>query len=200
VVQRGLENAPLTFVLLHGFGARGDDLVSLADALASRTPCRFIVPEAPRPMGPEGRAWYAIGAEDADAQITHARTMIEGVIDTLEEHGTARSRIVLGGFLQGGIMSIEVALAGHPGLAGVAVLSGRSLPHPAAAYRTLSGLHIFASHGRQDSRIPFAQAEAFMEQASASGAILERVIFDGDHAIPPAVVNGLTTWLQQLQP
>lgn len=196
-MQRGPDRAPLTFVLLHGFGARGDDLVSLADELVTRTPCRFVVPEAPLPMGPEGRAWYAIHAADEAAQITRARTAITGVINTVVGTGVARSRIVVGGFSQGGIMSIEAALV-TPGLAGIAVLSGRSLPHSAANYRALSGLRVFASHGRQDSRIPFAQAEIFMDQASTGGAVVERVIFDGDHAIPPVVVNSLATWLQAL--
>lgn len=196
-MQRGPDRAPLTFVLLHGFGARGDDLVSLADALVTRTQCRFVVPEAPVPMGPEGRAWYAIGAADEAAQIARARTAISDVINTVMGSGVARSRIVVGGFSQGGIMSIEAALA-TPGLAGIAVLSGRSLPHPPAEYRALSRLRVFASHGRQDSRIAIAQGEAFMDQASHAGAVVERVIFDGDHTIPPVVVNGLATWLQAL--
>lgn len=197
VVQRGPENAPLTFVLLHGFGARGDDLVSLADELLTRTPCRFVVPEAPLPMVPEGRAWYAIRAADEAAQIARARAAITGVINTVVGAGVARSRIVVGGFSQGGIMSIEAALV-TPGLAGIAVLSGRSLPHAAADYHELSRLRVFASHGRQDSRIAIAQGEAFMEQASAAGAAVDRVIFDGDHAIPPVVVGSLATWLQAL--
>lgn len=196
-MQRGPDAAPLTFVLLHGFGARGDDLVSLADELVARTPCRFVVPEAPVPMGPEGRAWYAIRAADEAAQIARARTAISGVIHTVVGTGVARSRIVVGGFSQGGIMSIEAALV-TPGLAGIAVLSGRSLPHREAEVRALSGLRVFASHGRQDTRIAFAEGEAFMAQASAAGAVVDRSIFDGGHAIPPVVVSGLATWLQAL--
>ncbi len=200
VVERGRARAPLTFVLLHGFGARGDDLVSLADELAERTPCHFIVPAAPVSMGGEGRAWYAIRSPDESAQITQARAAIEGILFTLGQRGIMRNRVVLGGFSQGAIMSIEVALASTAPLAGIAVLSGRSLPHPASHSARLRGLPIFASHGLSDSRIPFERGEAFMDQASAAGALVERVVFEGDHTIPPAVVSGLATWLAARQP
>ena len=152
------------------------------------------------PVGDEGRAWYRIDAADDAAQITTARTMIEGVIQTLRESRTPPPRIVLGGFSQGGIMSIEVALRGQAHLAGVAVLSGRSLPHPEASYRALSGLPVFASHGRNDSVIPIQRGQAFMAQASSAGALVERVIFEGEHAIPPVVLSGLAGWLEALRP
>lgn len=198
VVERGPAHAPLTFVLLHGFGARGDDLVSLAEELAARTPCHFIVPAAPVSMGGEGRAWYAIRAADEAAQISRAREAIEGILFTLAQRGIMRNRIVLGGFSQGAIMSIEVALASTAPLAGIAILSGRSLAHPASQSTRLRGLPIFASHGLSDSRIPFERGEAFMDQARAAGAEVQRLVFEGGHAIPPSVVAGLADWLRAL--
>ena len=44
----GPTDAKTTVVLLHGFGAPGDDLVALAQFLAARAPqTRFVFPAAP---------------------------------------------------------------------------------------------------------------------------------------------------------
>src|ERR1700722_17433307 len=55
-------NGPVV-VLLHGFGAPGDDLVSLWRTPRVPAATRFIFPEAPRELGPGymgGRAWWMI--------------------------------------------------------------------------------------------------------------------------------------------
>src|SRR5208282_2123552 len=54
-------------VLLHGFGAPGDDLVSLWRVLAAPAGTRFVFPEAPVSLAAmgygEGRAWWMIDME-----------------------------------------------------------------------------------------------------------------------------------------
>ena len=50
-------------ILLHGFGAPGDDLVSLADVLNVPAGTRFVFPEGPLSLsfGPsDARAWWLI--------------------------------------------------------------------------------------------------------------------------------------------
>ena len=59
---KGGGNGPLV-VLLHGFGAPGDDLVPLSEYLDAPTGTRFLFPEAPIsiPMGfGDSRAWWMI--------------------------------------------------------------------------------------------------------------------------------------------
>src|SRR4051794_30799179 len=58
---------PLTVVLLHGFGAPGDDLVPLASALDAPAGTTFVFPEALHdmmelvgPMYAGARAWWMI--------------------------------------------------------------------------------------------------------------------------------------------
>ncbi len=195
VVERGDPHAQRALVLLHGWGATGDDLVPLAEELTRATPMRVIVPAAPIAMSHGGRAWYDLHAADSDAQAARARTQLEGVIATLEARGVPASRIVIGGFSQGAILSIEVGLARRTPLAGLALLSGRALSHPPRAYRALAGVPVFLSHGRQDERIAFSRSEAFRERASEAGAVLEHHPFDGGHEIPPLVVAALMSWL-----
>ncbi|MCZ6813629.1 MAG: phospholipase, partial [Alphaproteobacteria bacterium] len=52
------------FILLHGLGASGADLIALAPLLAEALPkARFIAPDAPEPcdMAPMGRQWFSLG-------------------------------------------------------------------------------------------------------------------------------------------
>ena len=49
-------------ILLHGWGARGDDLLSLAGALA-RPRTRFVLPAAPLAESAGGRAWWHLDGQ-----------------------------------------------------------------------------------------------------------------------------------------
>jgi phospholipase/carboxylesterase len=199
VIERGSQKSPWAVVLLHGYGSIPDDLVPLAETLAARVDARFIVPAAPRPFrgGDGGRVWFEQHFPDAQAQIRAARTEIDGVIETLQARGIDPHHVVVGGFSQGAILSIEMALAGRHALGGIAVLSGRALSHPAQNYRRLAGLPIFSSHGRNDTRVKFTRGELFVRRARSSGADVHFVAFDGEHEIPAATVTALTNWLAE---
>src|SRR5690606_29641540 len=57
----GPADASTTVVLLHGFGASGDDLVALASYIDA--PARFVFPEAPIELGGlygDARAWWRL--------------------------------------------------------------------------------------------------------------------------------------------
>src|SRR5688572_21818782 len=59
--DRSKEPDPMTVILLHGFGAPGDDLVSLAEVIDA--PVRFVFPEAPLELGGlygDSRAWWLL--------------------------------------------------------------------------------------------------------------------------------------------
>jgi phospholipase/carboxylesterase len=199
VIERGSPTSPRAVILLHGYGSHPADLVPLAEALAARVDARFIVPAAPRPFrgGPDGRGWFDQHLPDAAAQIRAARSEIDGVIETLAARGVDSRHVIVAGFSQGAILSIEMALAGRHPLGGIGVLSGRALGHPAQSYRRLTGLAIFSSHGRNDNRVPFRRGERFAKQARGAGAEVRFEAFDGEHEIPAAIVTALGDWLKE---
>ena len=178
-------------VLLHGYGAPADDLVPLARTLSARVAATFDVPGAPMPLPGGGEQWFPIHGDAVDADVRAACTAVQWLI---EGSGVSPSHVIVGGFSQGAMMSIEMAL-GPLRLGGIAVLSGRALEHPPASYARLSGLPIFASHGRSDPRIPYDRGAAFVTRARENGADVTFVPFDGGHAIPPAVEDALAGWL-----
>src|SRR5215467_8616776 len=114
VTGGGGEPGPVV-VLLHGFGAPGDDLVPLAHCLDVPRSVRFVFPAAPTPMAFGGRAWWMIDMEELEAEMlsqkrrdrsrevpdgmASARAQVNALLDdvTAEFGGP----IVLGGFSQG---------------------------------------------------------------------------------------------------
>jgi len=203
-------------ILLHGWGAPGDDLVPLGDELAA--PGRlFVFPEAPLSAMAGGRAWWPLdlarmqsarqrGEERAVRQETppglaDARARVTALVTELtKQTGVAASAVVIGGFSQGAMVATDVTLS-SPGLVGrLAVLSGSITAEGEWTPRLpllASGLPVFMSHGRMDPVLPFALAEALRDQFEAARHPVTWVPFDGGHGIPGVVLSKLQAFLAQ---
>ena len=201
-------------VLLHGFGAGGDDLVGLWRALEVPAATRFVFPAAPLVLAKnfmfEQRAWWMIDmaaleaamasgshrdmAKDVPEGLAAAREAVEGMLDAVQE--TLRSppgRLVLGGFSQGAMLSLDVALRSDRKLAGLALMSGTLLCEDEwkALMPARAGLAVMQSHGTVDPILPFAAAEALRDLLSAAGLDVAFVPFRGAHEIPGPALAAL---------
>lgn len=199
-------------VLLHGWGARGDDLLSLAQAL-ERPRARFVLPAAPLREGPSGRAWWHRD-DQGPARVTSGevpegyvpsrqlRTVREGVQELIrglaQRH--APGSIALVGFSQGAMLALDVALASSPTMPAiqrVAALSGAllvdSLPALMAPHAARPAALI--AHGRNDAVVPFRSGLLARDLLSSHGVSVDFQAFDGGHTIPPAVVAALGRFL-----
>lgn len=200
-------------VLLHGFGAPGDDLVPLARVLDVPRAVRFVFPEAPIgiPGYAAGRAWWMIDIEQRIARrergedlthevppgLTQARDAVIAMLDAAGER-LHPSRLVLGGFSQGAMLSCDVALRTERPLAGLVLLSGTLLAADewAPLMPRRKGLPVFASHGRTDPLLPFATSELLRGMLNDAGLPVKWMPFHGGHEIPPGVLDGLGTFLR----
>jgi phospholipase/carboxylesterase len=210
--MREAERGGVAIVLLHGFGAAGDDLAPLAKSLL-RSQVRCILPAAPLSLGDGGRAWWDIDASDRPRYVTDepgppkrttlpnfqlevARSAVSGVLRTIRER-YAPTSLFLAGFSQGAMLSLDLALAGSEPLDRVAVLSGALLVDAAAHLQDPRGRRpaVFISHGRQDPRLPFAGGERMKSELEQHGFSVTWRAFDGGHAIPPAIVSELSLFL-----
>jgi phospholipase/carboxylesterase len=206
-------------VLLHGFGAPGDDLVNLWRQIAAPRGTRYVFPAAPIDLGPAyagGRAWWWIDLEarvrrERSGEPRNAAEVPDGLdlarpqVDALLEEAVALLRppagkVVLGGFSQGAMLSIDVALRTPHPLAGLVVLSGTHIAADEWAPRLEArrGLPVFMSHGRDDELLPFAVAEGLRDTFVRAGLEVEWVPFRGGHGIPPGVLEGLGGFLQRV--
>lgn len=209
-------DATLTAILMHGFGAPGDDLVGLAPYLDA--PVRFVFPEAPLELGGlygDSRAWWLLDlarlerelasgtAHDRRSELPDGLPAAREHVTRLVEHVKARfsideSQLVLGGFSQGAMLALDVALHLDKAPAALLLMSGTLLAEPVwqPRFARLAGVPVLMSHGRHDQLLPFAAAETLRDRLQAAGAKVEWVQFVGGHEIPPIVVDAATTFLR----
>jgi len=201
-------------VLLHGFGAPGEDLAPLWRVLEVPRETRFVFPAAPialPPMFGAGRAWWLIDLERIAATLAgepfeaprgepdglpEARAQVGAMLDEVER-AISPSKIILGGFSQGAMLSCDVALGSARRLDGLVQLSGTLLleekwTREAPARR---GLPVLQSHGMEDPLLPFAAAERLRALLDAAGLPVEWVEFHGGHAIPDRVLERLSAFV-----
>jgi len=206
------ERGGIALVLLHGYGAAGDDLASLGRSLL-RPGVRCLAPAAPLSLGGGGRAWWQIDASDRpryvsdepgpaqlstlpNLQLEVARSAVSGVLRTVRER-YAPERVFLGGFSQGAMLALDLLLAGSEPLDRAFVLSGALLVDSAAHFAAPRASHppVFISHGHQDRRLPFAGAERARDELQAHGYPVTFHPFEGAHAIPSEVAFALAEFL-----
>lgn len=154
--------APTSLVVfLHGYGADGNDLISLGQEWASDLPhTAFVSPHAPEPCreAPMGRQWFSLTMRDPQEfarGAAHARPALDAFLDAeLQHHGLSESACALVGFSQGTMMALHVGPQRRHQLAGILGYSGL-LADPAAL--TGSGLQkppVLLIHGDRDELIP----------------------------------------------
>jgi phospholipase/carboxylesterase len=200
-------------ILLHGFGAPGDDLVSLADVLHVPVGTRFVFPEGPLSLsfGPrDARAWWLIDMarieqDRAAGRIRDLSNEIPKGLAPVREHmlaflkeveqkfGADPRKTILGGFSQGAMLSCDVMLRTTQPYAGLVQLSGTLIAKqewvPLLPKR--KGLPVFQSHGMQDEILPYVGAEGLRDTLTHAGLSVEWHSFRGGHEIPRTVMQRL---------
>jgi phospholipase/carboxylesterase len=203
-------------VLMHGFGAPGDDLVDLASFLRVPADVRFVFPEAPLVLeGGPGRAWWMLDmavferrmrgesidrTDDLPVGLPALREQLLGALSAIEERlGVSRDRLLLGGFSQGSMLACDVALHAEHKPAGLILLSStliaRSLWSERAA--SIKGLPVLQTHGQRDPILPYADAEKLRDLLTAAGAQVRFVPFAGGHELPPVVLDAVSTLIAE---
>ena len=208
-----------TVLILHGFGAAGDDLVSLAPALAGVRRTRFVFPAAPLSppdmRGWGGRAWWAMRLAEVLAELAggrfeslfyaappgldDARTALRRCLDAVSEVA-GDGPLTLGGFSQGAMLAADAVMnggaAGPVEAAGLLLFSGA--PIDSAAW-TVEPPTAFVSHGRSDEVLPLACGEALQNRLEAAGGDVTFAPFAEGHTIPQTIVRDAAAWLRTRQ-
>lgn len=206
-------------VLLHGFGAPGDDLVALAEWIEAPGTA-WVFPEAPMELGGlygDSRAWWMIDLDRLERDAARGRpsdrsaelpeglaaaraAMIELLDGVRARFALAADRLVLGGFSQGAMLACDVALHNDRPLAGLILLSGTLLARTEWEPRmpARAGLPVLMSHGTSDALLPLAAAETLRDLLVAAGLVVEWLPFEGGHEIPPPLLEAVSDFLTVL--
>lgn len=209
-----------TVILLHGFGAPGDDLVSLADALSVPARTRFVFPEGPLSLDfgfGDSRAWWVIDMARIQADraagrirdlsneiprgLAQARDRVLALLDEVHRgFETDPHMTIIGGFSQGAMLACDVLLRTGRPFAGLIQLSSTLLARqewlPLMAKR--KPLPVFQSHGTLDEILPYVMAERLRDEFVNAGLAVEWISFRGGHGIPEPVVNRLGSFITGL--
>ena len=199
---KGEANALVVF--LHGYGADGADLLGLAEVLGPHLPgVAFVAPDAPDRCsgGGFGFQWFPIprfdGSTEAEAAagIDAAAAELNAFLDArLEEEGLTPDRLVLVGFSQGAMMSLQVAPRRAEAVAGVVAISGRLLRPELLATEARVKPPVLIMHGDQDPVVPFDDLARAGDALVAAGfPVYAHVMKGTGHGIAP---DGLGVALQ----
>ena len=215
---KGGGNGPLV-VLLHGFGAPGDDLVALSQYLDAPGGTRFLFPEAPIsiPMGfGDSRAWWMIDMARIQADraagkirdmsgevprgLLEARERMKPLLEDVHRKlGADPARTVLGGFSQGAMLSCDALLHSAQPYAGLIQLSGTLVAkqewNPLMVKR--KGMPVFQSHGTQDPILDFPMAERLRDEFLQAKLNVDWQPFRGGHEIPELVLRRLGMFIMK---
>lgn len=213
LVRRTQTEATHLVVLCHGFGAPGDDLMGCAEYFAGE--CEeagiaplFAIPQGVMDLSRYGmygaRAWWEInmaklmelnqassfdelrnevppGIDDARAKLS------EGIRSIQDEYDAKDLPLILGGFSQGAMLTVDTSLRGlEKAPDGMLLYSGALIceSHWKANIGKLSKTQIFQSHGTQDAILPFATGEMLRDLIRTGQSESEFLVFQGPHTIP----------------
>ena len=146
-------------ILLHGLGADGNDLISLAPHLGLPA-AEFMSPHAPFPcdMAPMGRQWFSLRDFGGAAMAAGARAaapILDAFIDqALAARGLSDDRLALLGFSQGCMMALHVALRRAAPCAAVLGFSGLLVAAETLAEEVRARPPVLLVHGDADEVVP----------------------------------------------
>lgn len=189
----GGQPAKRLVVLLHGYGADGNDLIDIGRYWAPQFPdAAFVAPNAPEPCSenPIGRQWFPLPVIDLDLidrGAQQAASVINAFLDSeLTSHGLSDSDLALVGFSQGTMMALEVGLQRVSPPAGIVGYSGL-LAGPYRLEKTATGKPpILLVHGEADPLVPVMALHAAVPILGAAGFPVEWHVSPGlEHGIDP---------------
>lgn len=194
-------------LFLHGYGANAQDLSSFQSLSAH---CRWVFPnglvklEAPySDFG--GRAWFPLKINDSNNQllpdensIYYFEKSLRQMLDFVKSFNMRADKIILGGFSQGAIMALNMALRMKPPPRALVFMSGALFPALILEKEKPSfsnaGL-FFQCHGTSDPLLPYSASKEvfrFLKDLKWQGSFLS---FEGGHEIPPIVLENIQKFI-----
>jgi len=170
-------------VLLHGWGANGDDLIGLAPYLARGLPdAAFAAPNAPYPCeaNPMGLQWFSLTGRSEPRMLTglkQAAALVDAFLDReLERQGLGPDRLALIGFSQGTMLSLHLGLRRKARLAQIVGFSGALLGAETLGGELETRPPVLLVHGTGDPVVPAQASQAAAEALKAQGVPVQLLL------------------------
>lgn len=180
-------------VLLHGYGADGNDLIGLADSFGDVLPdALFVSPHAPQRCAgnPFGYQWFPLDIDDLPGSVASGmpatgELISRYLVELWAETGLDARATFLVGFSQGAMVSLYAGLALHQQLLGIVAFSGALFAPPGFAAGFAVKQPVCLVHGELDTVVdPAHSATAF--------ATLREQGYNVRHHASPGLPHGIS--------
>jgi phospholipase/carboxylesterase len=170
-------------VVLHGLGDSMEGYRWLPEALGLPWMNYLLVNAPDSYYG--GYSWYDFTG-DAGAGVIRSRKLLTKLLEVQEEEGYPASELILFGFSQGCLMTIDVGFRYPRKLAGLVGISGY-VHAPQELLAELSPVareqRLLFTHGTYDPLVPIAPVREQVRQLRAAGLQVQWHEFAKDHTI-----------------
>ncbi|KAF2749085.1 Phospholipase/carboxylesterase [Sporormia fimetaria CBS 119925] len=221
ILVPALKRHTATFIVAHGLGDSGAGWLFLAENWRRRSKFEevaFVFPHAPNipitaNQGYPMPGWYDIKSfgdlqsreEDEDG-IKRSQAYIHSLIDAEVEKGIPANRIVIGGFSQGGAISLISGVTYKNQLGGIFGLScylllGKKLKDMLPEGNPNKDTPIFMAHGDSDQVVAHRYGKMSAEELEKLGYKVDfRTYKDLAHSADPDEIDDLEAYLNKQIP
>jgi phospholipase/carboxylesterase/glyoxalase family protein len=195
----GIANASAAMLMLHGRGARAEDILTLAEQFA-QPGFVYFAPQAAE------NSWYPnrflVPLAENEPWLSSALTFVGEVFDQIVHSGIPPERIMLLGFSQGACLTLEYAARNARRYGGIAGLSGALIgpdDTPRDYPGSLAGTPVFLGCSDVDFHVPKERVHetAYVLQR-LGGDVIERIYPNMDHTVNPDEIDFVRGMMQRL--
>lgn len=160
---RSAEQAMPLVIVLHGRGSDMNDLAELAALIDSPEGDRFVFPNAPKPLEvypgmSYGFTWFDGWPPTRSSFATSRDLLLRFIEQLLERYATPDGKVILCGFSQGAMMSLDVGFRTPKPLAAVVAMSGALYEEDPPDFSARRDTPVLIIHGTADDMIPVIAA------------------------------------------
>jgi len=219
VAPRNLPPDAPVVLLLHGYGTNADEMLGISGEF-QLPPCLIVLPDGPLPAGrsPFTHAWYD-RLTHSRKDIEHSRDYLCAVMDYFSKQFSAASDsdtplespvpakpegtgrpVVIMGFSQGAVMSLEAGVNYKGNIAAVVSMNGymgepeKTLAHPAASRKT----PILLVHGTLDPIVQEEMTQATLQALRKAGYHPISKGFYIGHKMTAGTIQAVSEFLQSV--
>jgi len=194
-----LNRAQAAMLMVHGRGAKAEDILTLTDQLA-QPGFAYLAPQA------AGNTWYPNRFLDPIAEnepwLSSALTFIGNILAEIISAGIPPERVMLLGFSQGACLTLEFAARNARRYGGIVGLSGALIgpdKTPRDYQGSLDGTPVFLGCSDVDFHVPKERVDQAAEVLRRlGGEVTERLYPNLDHSVNQDEIDYVHGMMQSL--
>ena len=204
IVTNGNDAAEQILFLLPGYGDRPERFLSRLVMIDPEAQWLVASPVPRLELEDGTTCWYRVDDDGPGLdEVATSVGAVDAAVSALLRHtGLDESRLVLGGFSQGGALALATALDPTVSFtpAGVAALAPYLMHRDPLDPTRVAGRPALIVHGRHDEQVEQTRGRAAAKYLERSGAEVTWHDVEGGHHLGPVLLAPLGEWLMQFTP